>query len=588
MNVARMNEPAVRAKQRGIGLRAAHILEVLAAPPADTWFEVISENFFGGGAALERLQAVRAQHAISLHGVAMYLGSPEPLNQRYLKELKALIRAINPVQVTDHLCWGSVDGRYSHDLLPLPMTHAIARYVAEKIRIAQDVLEVPIAVENVSSYAAFAATEMNEWDFVMEVTNLADCQLLVDVNNIVVSAHNHGFDAQRYIDAIDAHRVAEIHLAGYIETEIAGQRFRLDTHSASVTDDTWALYKYATQRFGAVPTLLERDADIPALSDLLAEADQARDVQRSATAAPARALGVATVAPADVEVPAQLAQTTSAVLAALRLPLEDAARELADLPPREAKANVDAKADATSLLVDITRLPRTDSLETYHRQYWYRLIDAVAEDFPSLQFVFGANALRSLVEAYLEQVPIHHYCLATLGSEFADFVANHAQLAAALQLGELARIEWAMLQARNCAVTTSLAHELAAGVAGPGRWHLREGTTLLTLQSNALAVYRDAQRGRQRPLETRTTLDYAVTVVVAGGPQGVTVRAAGVREAALLQMLLASSSLDEFADQLAKRGSATVAAPTAAAFETFVSRCFTKWTQLNWLNVGVA
>ncbi|HPH64760.1 MAG TPA: DUF692 family protein [Kofleriaceae bacterium] len=575
-----------RAHQRGIGLRAAHILEVIAAPPAETWFEVISENFFGGGAALERLQAVGSQHALSLHGVAMYLGSPEPLNPRYLKDLKALIRAVNPVQVTDHLCWGSVDGKYSHDLLPLPMTRAIARYVAEKIRIAQDVLEVPIAVENVSSYAAFAATEMNEWDFVMEVANLADCRLLVDVNNIVVSAHNHGFDAQRYIDAIDPQRVAEIHLAGYIETELAGQRFRLDTHSASVTDDTWALYKYATQRFGAVPTLLERDADIPALADLLTEADHARNVQRGATSQPPHAQVLTPAQRSEPAVPAQLANTTNAVFAALRLPLAGAARELAELPSRVAFEAGAAAVDATALLVDTPRLHRTNSLETYHRQYWYRLIDAVAEDFPVLQFILGAPALRSLVEAYLDHVPIHDYCLATLGSAFADFVADRAQLVPALQLGEVARIEWAMLQARNCAATTSLAHELAAGVAGPGPWRMREGTTLLTLQSNALAVYRAAQREQPRPLEIRTTLDHAVTVVVAGGPQGVTARAAGIREATLLRELLNSASLDEFAEQIAKRGSPTVAAPTAAAFETFVSRCFAKWTTNNWLTVS--
>lgn len=589
-----------RAQQRGIGLRAVHVAEVLASPPVDTWFEVISENFLDdGSAALDRLQQVRRNHEISLHGVAMYLGSPEPLNRSYLAALKKLIRTIVPIQVSDHLCWGSVDGSYSHDLLPLPMTLDVARYVAEKIRIAQDMLEVPIAIENVSSYAAFAASQLTEWDFVMAVAEAADCQLLIDVNNIVVSAHNHGFCRRSYIDAIDPARVAQLHLAGFLDTQIDGQTFRLDTHSTAVSDETWQLYQYATQRFGCVPTLLEWDSEIPSLAELLAETSRAQTVQlaaenmvpivgvprthRGQLQAQARATRAAKHAP-----PVTLQATTRTFFTALQPPLAGEGRSLAALPgdalvpsnPQRWAACTDA---ANAVLVDLTQLRAAASLEIYHRQYWFRLLDSLADDFPALHVVVGPTQAKQLCEAYLASVGARHFCLAELGRGFGDFLTTTASLADAELLGELAHLEFAMLQGRDSVINPAAV--AWAAHAPEDTITLAPGTTVLRLRSNALAVYRDTLVGRRRTLTLRATDNVGVTVICAPTAQGPVCIGVPTREAELLHTLLVARTLVEFAEHYT-RGAAMLAEPASAEFAHFVSRCFTRWTENRWLGVA--
>ena len=271
--------------QAGIGLRAPHYSEVLAGRPdvaCDVaWLEVHSENFFvAGGAALRMLEAVRERYPLSLHGVGLSLGSSDALSLEHLRKLKALIDRVQPAAVSEHLCWSSIGGRYLNDLLPLPYSEESLAGVCERIRQAQDFLGRRIMVENVSSYVRFKGAEMTEWDFLAEVASRSDCDVLLDVNNIYVSAVNHGFSALDYLDAIPAARVGEIHLAGY-ETdagEPADEDFLVDTHSRPVSDQVWALYAEALKRLGPRPTLIEWDNDIPALSVLLAEADKAQSL----------------------------------------------------------------------------------------------------------------------------------------------------------------------------------------------------------------------------------------------------------------------------------------------------------------------
>jgi uncharacterized protein (UPF0276 family) len=198
----------------------------------------------------------------------MYFGSADPLSREHLRRLKALVRRTNTPWLSDHLCWGSVDGTYTHDLLPMPYTFEAARITAEKIRHAQDFLEIPIAVENVSSYAEFHDSQMTEWEFLNEVVEQADCGILLDVNNIYVSSQNHSFNPRDYIEAVPADRVAQIHIAGHSKFE----KYILDTHDHPVLDPVWALYARAIERCGPTATLLEWDDSIPSFDEVHAEA----------------------------------------------------------------------------------------------------------------------------------------------------------------------------------------------------------------------------------------------------------------------------------------------------------------------------
>jgi uncharacterized protein len=257
----------------GIGLRVPHYQHILSEKPAVGWFEIISENYMiDGGRPLHILDQLLEQYKIVQHGVSMYFGSAQALNPEHLRRLKALVRRTKTPWLTDHLCWGSVDGRYTHDLLPIPYTFEAVKATAEKVRQVQDYLEIPVAVENVSSYAEFHASEMTEWEFLSEVAEAADCGILLDVNNIYVSSKNHDFDPFVYLNSVPAERVAQIHIAGHSKFE----RYILDTHDHPVIDPVWRLYERAIERCGATPTLLEWDDKIPSFDEVHGEALKAK------------------------------------------------------------------------------------------------------------------------------------------------------------------------------------------------------------------------------------------------------------------------------------------------------------------------
>ena len=257
----------------GIGLRLPHYQHILTQKPVVDWFEIISENFMvDAGRPLQVLDQILEQYRVVQHGVSMYFGSADKLNREHLKRLKALVQRTKTPWLTDHLCWGSVDGRYTHDLLPMPYTFAAARVTAQKVREARDFLEVPIAVENVSSYAEFHASEMTEWEFLSEVVERADCGILLDVNNIYVSSRNHDFNPYDYVDGVPHDRVAQMHIAGHTKFE----KYLLDTHDHPVLDPVWKLYAHAIRRCGVTATLLEWDDRIPSFEEVHAEALKAK------------------------------------------------------------------------------------------------------------------------------------------------------------------------------------------------------------------------------------------------------------------------------------------------------------------------
>jgi uncharacterized protein (UPF0276 family) len=256
----------------GIGLRIPHYQHIFEHKPVVDWFEIISENFMAdGGRPLAVLDQILERYRVVQHGVSMYFGSAEKLNRDHLRRLKKLVRRTGTPWISDHLCWGSVDGRYTHDLLPMPYTFEAARITARKVREARDFLEVPIAVENVSSYAEFHVSQMTEWEFLNEVVERADCGILLDVNNIYVSSRNHNFDPFEYLNSVPVERVAQIHIAGHSKFE----KYILDTHDHAVIDPVWALYDQAIRRAGPTATLLEWDDRIPSFDEVHAEARKA-------------------------------------------------------------------------------------------------------------------------------------------------------------------------------------------------------------------------------------------------------------------------------------------------------------------------
>ena len=261
----------------GLGLRPIYYPDILIQKPPVDWFEIISENFMvHGGRPLSMLDAIRADYPIVMHGVSMSIGSTAPLDHDYLSALKALAERVEPAWISDHLCWTGVHGVNLHDLLPMPYTEEAIDHVVARIARVQDFLQRRIAIENVSTYVTFAESEMDEWTFVQEVAERADCWLLLDLNNIFVSAFNHDFDAAAFLHAIKPDRVVQIHLAGHSDYGT----HKIDTHDQPICPEVFALYAEACKSYGPISTLIERDDNFPLFAELIAELDQARGIAR--------------------------------------------------------------------------------------------------------------------------------------------------------------------------------------------------------------------------------------------------------------------------------------------------------------------
>jgi uncharacterized protein (UPF0276 family) len=257
----------------GVGLRAPHVRQFLDEKPSIDWLEAISENHFEPKSRARRaLEQLSERYPIVLHGVALSIGSCDPIDEDYLDRLDDLIRAVRPIWISDHLCWTGVAGRTSHDLLPLPRTRQTLDHVVSRVQQVQERLGRPLVLENPSTYLEFTVDEMGEAEFLGTIAERADCGILLDVNNVHVASRNHGFDARDYLERLPVDRIVQLHLSGHTD---CGSHL-LDTHDCAVADPVWALYRHARERFGSIPTLIEWDAQIPPLSRLLAEVDRAR------------------------------------------------------------------------------------------------------------------------------------------------------------------------------------------------------------------------------------------------------------------------------------------------------------------------
>jgi uncharacterized protein (UPF0276 family) len=269
----------------GVGLRTEHYDVITSEWPSVDWFEAISENFMdSGGRPLQVLEAVRRRYPVALHGVSLSIGSADPLNQTYLERLKALSDRIQPVSVSDHLCWTGVSGENLHDLLPLPHTEETITHVVSRVQQVQEFLGRRILLENISTYVTYRHSEMPEWEFLVQIAKRSGCGLLLDLNNIYVNARNHQFSPFEYLRAIPGEFVEQFHLAGH--TDMGGYLF--DTHSRPVIDEVWALYREALTRYGPVSTMIEWDEDIPPFPQLAGEAAKARAILREVCGVPSQ------------------------------------------------------------------------------------------------------------------------------------------------------------------------------------------------------------------------------------------------------------------------------------------------------------
>ncbi|AOE85109.1 DUF692 domain-containing protein [Pseudomonas sp. TCU-HL1] len=259
----------------GLGLRSEYYHQILEQDPAIDWFEIISENYLvGGGKALYFLDAIRERYPLVMHGVSLSIGGPHAIDHDYLRQLKLLAERVNPLWISDHLCWSRGNAHHLHDLLPLPFTRESLLHVAARVHLVQDVIQRPLVLENVSAYVQWAESTMSEAAFLHELSELTGCELLLDINNVYVSARNQGFDAWQFIQELPPERIRQIHLAGHSDYG----HYLIDTHDQPIADPVWDLYARTIEHLGPRATLIERDDLFPPLNDLLAELEKARAI----------------------------------------------------------------------------------------------------------------------------------------------------------------------------------------------------------------------------------------------------------------------------------------------------------------------
>lgn len=263
----------------GLGLRPEHYEAILSEKPAIDWFEILTENYLvPGGKTHYYLEKIRDSYPLAMHGVSMSIGSCDPLDWKYLRQVKTLAERIHPKWISDHLCWTGLDNKNMHDLLPLPYTEEAIQYVVNRIEQVQDFFGQRILIENVSSYVTYKQSALTEWEFLKEISEQADCLILLDINNVYVSSVNHEFNPLDYLTAIPSERVYQVHLAGHANMGA----YIIDSHDHDIVDPVWELYETTLRHIGLISTMIERDDDIPPLSTLLAELDYARKINEKA------------------------------------------------------------------------------------------------------------------------------------------------------------------------------------------------------------------------------------------------------------------------------------------------------------------
>lgn len=400
----------------GVGLRDVHVGHLMATSPEGwgvDWFEIITENFLDDhGYATEVLARVVAHRPVVMHGVSLSIGGTDPLDFGYLAKVRALAEWVRPAWISDHVCWTGVNGAMSHDLLPVPLDRRCLVHVAERVRAVQEFLGRPLILENPSTYLEFQDGEMPEWEFIGTLAEETGCGLLLDVNNVFVSAFNHGFDAEAYIQGLPADRVVQMHLAGPSDHG----SYLLDTHGGPVPTQVWSLYALAQQRWPGVATLLEWDTDIPPFPELLAELAKAAEVRRDG--APRQA-GESGAARPSAGRPHQTSHSRSPAVKDAGAPSLAAIQAwmlAACTAPSGYAVDVEATVESTS------RLPARARVAIYARSYRGRLLESLKQEFAVLHALVGDQVFDLFAAGYLEAHPPRSYSLFDLGAGFADFL----------------------------------------------------------------------------------------------------------------------------------------------------------------------
>ncbi|HFE46332.1 MAG TPA: DUF692 family protein, partial [Nannocystis exedens] len=431
----------------GVGLRRRHYDRALRGDFDVDWVEAVSENFFGeGGRPLAVLERLRADMPVALHGVSLAIGSPEAPSAEYLRRLARLSRRIEPVWISDHLCWGHLDGVYSHELLPLPLTQTALDRVVSRVSAVQEALGRRILLENVSSYLSFTCDEIPEWEFLAEISRRADCLILLDLNNILVSAHNHGFDPEDYLEGMPAERVWQFHLARHSDRGA----YRFDDHCGAVPAEVWRLYEEALRRYGAVSSIIEWDEGVPPWPELRAEQRQARGRAR-AIVGDDPGLQVATISDCmstsrtidvDVRSDRSLTETQGVLWRAIGTPGGSAAILKHD---PELERELAAKIRSSEQLAYGARI------DIYAQSMSWRLRGALAEIYPTLLWLLGDAGFDQLAALMIREASSRDPDLGRFGAGLAAVLATASWAAEDPWLVDLARCEWAMAELLDAA-----------------------------------------------------------------------------------------------------------------------------------------
>lgn len=508
----------------GVGLRAQHYPEILERFPAMDWFEAVSENYMDSeGRPIAVLEKIRARYPVGLHGVALSIGSADPLSETYLERLARLVRRIEPAIVSDHLCWTGVDGENLHDLLPLPFTEEAVAYVAARAARVQERLGRRILLENISAYVTYRHSTMPEWEFLAAVARRAGCGVLLDLNNIYVNSVNHGFDPLDYLHGIPAAAVGQFHLGGHADKGT----FLFDTHGAAVAEAVWKLYAEALALYGPVSTLIEWDEDIPGFTRLSQEADRARQIYRRFEKADKPAADFPRIPLPPMTDAPQLRRDQTALKERIRLRREGKSLE-AVLHPQGG-------------------VPGGERMAVYAGAYLARMAEALKETFEAVARFAGEAAFIDLCEGYVEAYPSGEYNLSEIGHSFAAYAAKTSYAAKLPFIKDLASLEWAVSRAFHAPGREPARMERFAGWDDEhwsrARIRVQEGCSLLR---SAWPVA-DLWNARKMP-------EGRIDVAIEGRPQTVFVYRAGLdvrvrvvsaAEAAFLERVAAGDSLGE-------------------------------------------
>lgn len=593
----------------GVGLRLPHYGRALRGGLEVDWVEVITENFFGGGGRPRAvLEAVRRERPLAFHGVSLGIGSHGPPDMAYLRQVKDLADTYEPAWLSDHVCWTRHGEHYSHELLPLPFTREALAVAVENTQRAQDYLQRPLVLENVSSYVTYRHPELSEWEFLGELAQRSGCCLLLDLNNVLVSAHNHGFSASEYLAGLPIDKVVQFHLANH--SDRAGYKF--DDHRGPVPDEVWALFEAALARFGDVSSLVEWDEDVPTWEVLVAERNEAaaraatarderaRDERRresggarghAAACESARTTDARTdrmAPPAPQRMAPALERTQQLFMRALTWPrgVRDFAQTASDDVRRDLEQTfaagnaagrlglaacasegdpADERDRGSSGMDDGRRgspgLDAIERLDIYANAYFYRLLDALRELFPRLAHLAGDTAFHNLVTDYLLECPSTAPDLRRLGDRLPAFLKRHALSQGTALLPELAELEVALAWALDAPPASQGPALTRAALAqrSPDAWPAL--TLTLAPHARCLATSHDLERiarrcdaGQREPALDISPRPEPVTVLVGRRGHAVYTRPLEPNEALALQILESPTRFDTLCEKLAQQG----------------------------------